>query len=183
MIRIAFDIGGTFTDFVLHDATSDVICTLKIPSTPDDPGRALISGFTELLQLAGTKAEVLGSVLHATTIATNAVLERKGAATGLITTEGFRDVLIIGRQKRYETYDLYIDKPEPLIPRQHILEVSERLDQSGEVINELDMASVDRAIDPILSTGRETVAVSLLHAYANPAHERAIRDRIKARAQ
>ena len=182
MIRIAFDIGGTFTDFVLHDATSDVTCTLKIPSTPDDPGRALISGFTELLQLAGTKAEALGSVLHATTIATNAILERKGAATGLITTEGFRDVLIIGRQKRYETYDLYIDKPEPLIPRQHILEVSERLDQSGEVINELDMASVDRAIDTLLSTGRETVAVSLLHAYANPAHERAIRDRIKARA-
>ena len=86
MIRIAFDIGGTFTDCVLHDATSDVTCTLKIPSTPDDPGRALISGFTELLQLAGTKAEALGSVLHATTIATNAILESKGAATGLITT-------------------------------------------------------------------------------------------------
>ena len=182
MIRIAFDIGGTFTDFVLHDAASDVTSTLKIPSTPDDPGRAVISGFAELLELAGTKAEVLCSVLHATTIATNAILERKGASTGLITTEGFRDVLIIGRQKRYETYDLYIDKPEPLIPRQHILEVSERLDQSGDVINELDMASVDHAIDTLLSTERETVAVSLLHAYANPVHERAIRDRIKARA-
>ncbi len=182
MIRIAFDIGGTFTDFVLHDAASDVTSTLKIPSTPDDPGRAVISGFAELLELAGTKAEALGSVLHATTIATNAILERKGASTGLITTEGFRDVLIIGRQKRYETYDLYIDKPEPLIPRQHILEVSERLDQSGDVINELDMASVDHAIDTLLSTERETVAVSLLHAYANPVHERAIRDRIKARA-
>lgn len=182
MTRIAFDIGGTFTDFVLHDAANDVTHTLKIPSTPDDPGQAVISGFNELLQLTGTKAEALSGVLHATTIATNAILERKGAATGLITTEGFRDVLIIGRQKRYETYDLYIDKPEPLIPRQHILEVSERLDQSGDVIVELDMASVDRAIDALLTTDRETVAVSLLHAYANPTHELAIRDRINARA-
>ena len=182
MIRIAFDIGGTFTDFVLHDAANDVTHTLKIPSTPDDPGQAVISGFNELLQLTGTKAEALSGVLHATTIATNAILERKGAATGLITTEGFRDVLIIGRQKRYETYDLYIDKPEPLIPRQYILEVSERLDQSGDVIVELDMASVDRAIDALLTTDRETVAVSLLHAYANPTHELAIRDRINARA-
>ena len=182
MIRIAFDIGGTFTDFVLHDAANDVTHTLKIPSTPDDPGQAVISGFNELLQLTGTTAEALSGVLHATTIATNAILERKGAATGLITTEGFRDVLIIGRQKRYETYDLYIDKPEPLIPRQHILEVSERLDQSGDVIVELDMASVDRAIDALLTTDRETVAVSLLHAYANPTHELAIRDRINARA-
>ena len=182
MTRIAFDIGGTFTDFVLHDAANDVTHTLKIPSTPDDPGQAVISGFNELLQLTGTKAEALSGVLHATTIATNAILERKGAATGLITTEGFRDVLIIGRQKRYETYDLYIDKPEPLIPRQHILEVSERLDQSGDVIVELDMASVDRAIDALLTPDRETVAVSLLHAYANPTHELAIRDRINARA-
>jgi len=182
MIRIAFDIGGTFTDFVLHDAANDVTHTLKIPSTPDDPGQAVISGFNELLQLTGTKAEALSGVLHATTIATNAILERKGAATGLITTEGFRYVLIIGRQKRYYTYDLYIDKPEPLIPRQHILEVSERLDQSGDVIVELDMASVDRAIDALLTTDRETVAVSLLHAYANPTHELAIRDRINARA-
>ena len=141
MTRIAFDIGGTFTDFVLHDAANDVTHTLKIPSTPDDPGQAVISGFNELLQLTGTKAEALSGVLHATTIATNAILERKGAATGLITTEGFRDVLIIGRQKRYETYDLYIDKPEPLIPRQHILEVSERLDQSGDVIVGLDTVS------------------------------------------
>ena len=182
MTRIAFDIGGTFTDFVLHDAANDVTHTLKIPSTPDDPGQAVISGFNELLQLTGTTAEALSGVLHATTIATNAILERKGAATGLITTEGFRDVLIIGRQKRYETYDLYIDKPEPLIPRQYILEVSERLDQSGDVIVELDMASVDRAIDALLTTDRETVAVSLLHAYANPTHELAIRDRINARA-
>ena len=182
MTRIAFDIGGTFTDFVLHDAANDVTHTLKIPSTPDDPGQAVISGFNELLQLTGTKAEALSGVLHATTIATNAILERKGAATGLITTEGFRDVLIIGRQKRYETYDLYIDKPEPLIPRQYILEVSERLDQSGDVIVELDMASVDRAIDALLTTDRETVAVSLLHAYANPTHELAIRNRINTRA-
>jgi N-methylhydantoinase A len=182
MIRVAFDIGGTFTDFVLHNGDSGESHFLKIPSTPDDPGRAVLTGLESLFQAAGAKAGDVASVLHATTVATNAVLERKGAATGLITTEGFRDVLIIGRQKRYETYDLYIAKPEPLVPRRHIVEVEERLDNNGGVVIPLDMASVDRAVDALLASGRETVAVSLLHAYANPVHEQAIRARIKARA-
>ena len=185
MIRVAFDIGGTFTDFVLHDSQGDGggdSHFLKIPSTPDDPGRAVLAGLESLFQAAGVEAGDVASVLHATTVATNAVLERKGAPTGLITTEGFRDVLIIGRQKRYETYDLYIAKPEPLVPRRHIVEVAERLDNAGAVVTPLDMASVDRAIDGLVAAGRETVAVSLLHAYANPEHEQAIRARIKARA-
>jgi N-methylhydantoinase A len=121
-------------------------------------------------------------VLHATTVATNAVLERKGAATGLITTAGFRDVLIIGRQKRYETYDLYIDKPQPLVQRRHIAEVIERVGVDGTVVTPLDMPSLDRAIDAMVASGREAVAVSLLHAYARPEHERAVRDRIAKRA-
>ena len=187
MIRVAFDIGGTFTDFVLHDSQGDQgnggeSHFLKIPSTPDDPSRAVLAGLESLFQEAGAKARDVASVLHATTVATNAVLERKGAPTGLITTEGFRDVLIIGRQKRYETYDLYIAKPEPLVPRRHIVEVKERLDNDGAVVTPLDMVSVDRAIDALLASGRETVAVSLLHAYANPEHEQAIRARIQARA-
>ena len=180
MIRVAFDIGGTFTDFVLQDGGASHF--LKVPSTPHDPGEAVLAGLERLFSLAGIKAAAIDSVLHATTVATNAVLERKGAATGLITTEGFRDVLIIGRQKRYETYDLYIDKPEPLVPRRHISEVFERVDPDGAVVTPLDSASVDRAIDAMLASGRETVAVSLLHSYANPAHEQAIRDRIQARA-
>jgi N-methylhydantoinase A len=121
-------------------------------------------------------------MLHATTVATNAVLERKGAATGLVTTAGFRDVLIIGRQKRYETYDLYIDKPAPLVARRHIAEVIERVDPHGQVVTELDEASVDRAIDTMVAAGRETAAISLLHAYARPEHERRIRERFAERA-
>jgi N-methylhydantoinase A len=183
MIRVAFDIGGTFTDFVLHDdADGGGTHFLKVPSTPRDPGEAVMAGLEVLLDKAGIEAGAVDGVLHATTVATNAVLERKGAAAGLITTEGFRDVLIIGRQKRYETYDLYINKPEPLVARRHIAEVTERVDFDGAVVTGLDMASVDRAIDAMLDAGRETVAVSLMHAYANPAHEQAIRDRISARA-
>jgi N-methylhydantoinase A len=182
MIRVAFDIGGTFTDFVLHDGESGKTLALKVPTTLRDPGEAVIAGLEKLLAMAGIAGSDVGMVLHATTVATNAVLERKGAATGLVTTDGFRDVLIIGRQKRYETYDLYIDKPQPLVQRRHIAEVVERVGADGTLVTPLDMPSVDRAIDAMVVSGREAVAVSLLHAYARPEHERAIRDRFAKRA-
>lgn len=182
MIRVAFDIGGTFTDFVLHDGTKGTTHALKVPTTLRDPGEAVIAGLEKILAMAGIAGSDVGMVLHATTVATNAVLERKGAATGLITTDGFRDVLIIGRQKRYETYDLYIDKPQPLVQRRYIAEVIERVGPDGTVVIPLDMPSVDRAIDAMVASGREAVAVSLLHAYAHPEHERAIRDRFAKRA-
>ena len=125
MITVAFDIGGTFTDFVLHDSANNRTHTLKVPTTPQDPSIAVMSGLATIIAEAEASPADVSTMLHATTVATNAVLERKGAATGLITTAGFRDVLIIGRQKRYETYDLYISKPKPLIPRRHIAEVTE----------------------------------------------------------
>ena len=109
MIRVAFDIGGTFTDFILSDGATAATHVLKVPTTPSDPSKAVITGLQHLLETVGIPGSSVDIVLHATTVATNAVLERKGAPTGLITTDGFRDVLIIGRQKRYETYDLYID--------------------------------------------------------------------------
>ena len=182
MIRIAFDIGGTFTDFVLHDAQSGQTLSRKVPTTPADPSLAVIDGLNAILREAGREGGDVGAMLHATTVATNAVLERKGARTGLVTTEGFRDVLIIGRQKRYETYDLYIDKPKPLVRRRHIVEVKERLAADGSVVEPLDMKSVDRAIDAMVAAERESVAVALLHAYANGAHERRIRARFHERA-
>ncbi|MGE0765278.1 MAG: hydantoinase/oxoprolinase family protein [Hyphomicrobiaceae bacterium] len=182
MIRVAFDIGGTFTDFVLHDARSGRTLTGKVATTPQDPSIAVITGLRQILASAEITGADLSAVLHATTVATNAVLERKGAKTGLITTEGFRDVLLIGRQKRYETYDLYIDKPKPLVKRRHIAEVRERVGSDGSEVVSLDMQSVDRAIDASLATGRETVGVALLHSYANPVHERRIRDRFRERA-
>src|SRR5262249_50629374 len=182
MIRVAFDIGGTFTDFVLHDDVRGTTRALKVPTTARDPSAAVIAGIEQLLAAAEVAAQDVDTVLHATTVATNAVLERKGAATGLVTTAGFRDVLIIGRQKRYETYDLYIDKPTPLVARRHIAEVIERIDPHGQVVTELDEASVDLAIDTMAAAGRETAAISLLHAYARPEHERRIRKRFAERA-
>jgi N-methylhydantoinase A len=182
LIRVAFDIGGTFTDFVLHDSRSGETATLKVPTTPDDPSLAVLAGLRDLLEKASARPGDVASLLHATTVATNAVLERKGAPTGLITTAGFRDVLLIGRQKRYETYDLYIDKPKPMVERRYIVEVNERMAPDGTVVSALDMDSVDRAIDVVLAERREAVAVCLLHAYANPDHERRIRARIRERA-
>ncbi len=182
MITVAFDIGGTFTDFVLHDAERSRTHTLKVPTTPQDPSIAVMGGLATIISAANVEPASVSTMLHATTVATNAILERKGAATGLITTQGFRDVLIIGRQKRYETYDLYISKPKPLIPRRYITEVTERMAPDGSVVTDLDMASVDAAIDEMLETDRQTIAVALLHAYANPDHECRIRDRIAERA-
>ncbi len=181
MIRVAFDIGGTFTDFVLHNSTNGDTLSLKVPTTPVDPSRAVIASLQQLLQSAGVEGEKIDLILHATTVATNAVLERKGAPTGLITTEGFRDVLIIGRQKRYETYDLYIDKARPLVQRRHIAEVVERLAPDGAVVTPLDDASIDRAIDVMVAADRQTIAVSLLHSYACPVHEQRVRAKIAAR--
>ena len=182
MIRVAFDIGGTFTDFVLSDDRTNATHALKVPTSSRNPGEAVVEGLEKLLAATGVRGNAVDVVLHATTVATNAVLERKGAKTGLITTAGFRDVLIIGRQKRYETYDMYIDKSEPLVQRRHIVEVIERVAPDGTVVTALDEESVKGAIDAMLETGRETVAVSLLHAYANPEHERRIREQIAARA-
>jgi N-methylhydantoinase A len=182
MISLAFDIGGTFTDFVLHDRAADKTWFLKVASTPKTPETAVLAGVDQILSRAGIELSAVETVMHATTVATNAIIERKGAAVGLLTTEGFRDILIIGRQKRYETYDLYIDKPAPLLKRRHIHEVRERVGYDGSVLKALDAASVDAAIDDLCASGRETVAVSLLHAYANPEHERQIRQRILERA-
>ena len=167
---------------MLHDEATGRSQMLKVPTTPGDPSVGVVDGLKQVLAAAGVSASQVDVQLHATTVATNAVLERKGAATGLITTAGFRDVLIIGRQKRYETYDLYISKPKPLVQRRHIGEVDERVGAAGEVVKALDMASVDAAIDEMIASGRQSVAVSLLHAYANPEHERQIRERIGQRA-
>lgn len=182
MIRVAFDIGGTFTDFVLQDDIKNFAYFLKVPSTPYDPGAAVLNGLEKLLGEARLENTSVNTLLHATTIATNAILERKGAATGLITTQGFRDILIIGRQKRYETYDLHINKPKPLIQRRHITEVVERTDFNGSISNPLDITSVDKAIEKMVSSNLEAIAVSLIHSYANPKNEQLIRDRISEKA-
>ncbi len=182
MLRASFDIGGTFTDFVLEGPGAVGTRFLKIPTSQADPAEAVLAGFQRLLDDAGVSAASIDSVLHGTTVATNAIIERKGAATALLTTRGFRDVLLIGRQKRSETYDLYMDKPPPLVRRRDIFELDERMAFDGEVLRALDTDALDATIDRLRDGGYEAVAVSLLHAYANPAHERAVRDRLAALA-
>ena len=179
MKRLAFDIGGTFTDFVYED--DETVHILKVPTTPKDPAQGVLDGLARLEASTSLITANLDTVLHATTVATNAIIERKGGRTALITTEGFRDILIIGRQKRYETYDLYMAKPAPLLQRRDIFEVSERTGFDGERVIPLDMGSVDAAIDRVKDGQYDAVAVALLHSYADPAHERQILDRLRER--
>jgi N-methylhydantoinase A len=175
--RLAFDIGGTFTDFVYED--DETVHVLKVPTTPDDPAQGVLDGIAQLETSASLNSADLDAVLHATTVATNAIIERKGGRTALITTEGFRDILIIGRQKRYETYDLYMAKPAPLLRRRDIFEVSERTGFDGERVTPLDMFSVNAAIEKVKDGQYDAVAVALLHSYADPVHERQIHDRLR----
>ena len=173
MIRIAFDIGGTFTDFVLHDAATKIVRFGKALTTPRNLEQAVLEGVDAILAAHGARSEEVASVLHATTIATNAILERKGSRTALITTTGFRDVLIIGRQKRYDTNNMHLDKPAPLIQRRHIFEVDERVAADGAIVTPLNRDSLAAAIEKLSNGDYEAVALSFLHAYANPSHEQA----------
>lgn len=182
MLRVAIDTGGTFTDFVFQDLSTGEKTFWKTPSTPSRPEEAVLRGLAHLTESLGADPSQVREILLATTVVTNAIIERKGSPTGLITTDGFRDVLIIGRQKRHDAYDLYLDKPRPLVPRRNIMEVNERLGHDGEIIRQLDMDSVERAIGALLEKGVESIAVCLLHSYANPVHERAIGEHLRALA-
>ena len=173
MLRLSVDTGGTFTDFVLRDEASGASWFAKTLSTPSDPARATLEGIERLASVRPFRLADVGEILIATTVATNAILERKGGRTALVTTRGFRDVLIMGRSKRFDTYDLWLDKPRPLVPRRAIHEVDERIGPDGEVLAPLDPDSVAAVAERLADDGVESVAVSLLHAYANPAHERA----------
>ena len=177
-MRVAFDIGGTFTDFVLEDRRAGVLRFHKVATTPRDPAQAVLEGLETLLRSAGVVPGEVSGILHATTVATNAILERKGARTALITTAGFRDVLIIGRQKRYDTYDMYLAKPVPLVRRRDIFEAAERVLADGTVEQPLDAAALDRLLKKMAGEHYESIAVCLLHAYAKPAHEKAIGARL-----
>ena len=157
--RIGVDVGGTFTDIVLHDSRSGALYVAKTLTTPGDLARAVMAGMDTVLEESGKEPSDVGALLHATTVATNAILERKGARTALLTTKGFRDVLILGRQKRYETYNLYFRKPEPLTRRRRIYEISERVDADGSVIAPIDMDGLDSVIDRLLAEGIESAAI------------------------
>ena len=173
---VGVDIGGTFTDFVV--SVDGSLRVHKLLSTPDDPARAMLAGLRE------TGPQGLGAIariVHGSTVATNAILERKGARTALIATQGFRDILAIGRQDRPHLYALQPRLPPPLIPRKWCYQVPERLDHTGQVLVPLDLAELDAVLDDIALQGIESIAVCLLYSYLNPAHENAIRARILER--
>ncbi len=169
--RVGFDVGGTFTDFVLQ-APSGELTTGKRLTTYPDPSAACLAGLDELIGGAGVDWAALSQAVHGTTLGSNVVIERKAAGVGLLTTRGFRDVLIIGREKRYQVYDLQIEKPAPLIRRRVIGEVTERVLADGSVRTPLDEADARRAIRALAARGVTTLAICLLHAYLNPVHER-----------
>ena len=180
--RIGVDIGGTFTDGTLVDSTSGRVTTSKVLSTPYDPASGFISAVQKLLDLNDSvKPEAVEHVVHATTVATNAIIEGKTAKTAFVTTEGFRDMLEIARQIRPSLYDLQFEKPAPLVPRQLCFEVPERLDAKGQVVTPLDEAALDEVVDRIAESGVEAVAVCLLHSYRNGDHEQRIGKAIAAK--
>ena len=177
--RLGCDIGGTFTDFVLLDDASGDIRVHKCLTTPGDPSDAVEAGIVALSQVQPGFSADLGEVIHGTTLVINAILERKGAATGLLTTRGFRDVLELGREIRYAPYDVFAEFPEPLVPRPLRLEVDERVLADGTVLRPLDEAGARRAVEELAAMGVESIAVCLINAFENPSHERRLQELIE----
>ena len=177
--RIGVDIGGTFTDLALSGSDGRVE-TLKLSSTPEDYSRGIVAGIEALLAQAGATAAQVEEIVHATTVATNTILEMKGARTALVTTEGFRDVLELRRLRVPQLYDLQYEKPAPLVPRRHRFEVPERLGPRGEVWRPLDEDAVAAIAEALRAADVEAVAICLLHAYVNPAHEIRVAELIRA---
>ena len=170
--RIGFDIGGTFTDFILLDTQHNDIRLHKCLTTPADPSVGALEGLAQIVADAGIGLGDIGDIVHGTTLVTNALIERRGAKLGLITTAGFRDILEMGTEQRYDIYDLFLQYPEPLVPRARRLEVPERMDRDGNTVLAVDTAAVVDAARTLAADGVEAVAVCFLHAYRNPAHER-----------
>ena len=170
--RIGVDIGGTFTDIVLARSDGRLFIH-KISSTTAEPEKAVVAGILDLLGRAGMAAAAIVEILHGTTVGSNTILQRQGAATGLLTTKGFRDVLEIGRVRTPDLFDLDWDKPEPLVRRRHRLEIAERIAADGSVVRPLDEAGLDAAMGFLVAEGIEAVAICFINSYRNPAHERA----------
>ena len=178
--RIGIDVGGTFTDFTLLDEHDGGVSFHKVASTPGDPSEAIATGIAELMSAHGVSPAEIRHVGHGTTVATNLIIERKGAPTGLLTTRGFRDVLEIGRQVRPHLYDYSHGKPAPLVAREHRLELDERMNAQGEVLRPLAEAELESAVRTLKAAGVCAVAVCFLHSYRNPAHEARAREALAA---
>ena len=171
------DVGGTFTDIAL--SAGERIHTAKALTTPERPVEGVLEGIGYALDATGLDPGGFRSVIHGTTLATNALIERRGARVGVITTDGFRDILEIGYERRYDQYDINLGQPDRIVPRDRMFGVRERINASGGIIEALDEASLALAIERLLDDGVESVAVCLLHSYQNPAHEHRVRERLR----
>src|SRR5580704_12132148 len=172
--RLGVDIGGTFTDVALETAGRRY--SAKILTTPEAPERAVLEAIGAVLREAAIKPADLSIIIHGTTLATNAIIERKGAKTALVTTEGFRDTIEIRHENRFEQYDVNIDLPPPLVPRRLRWVVPERIDARGRVVMPLDETAVAAFAQRIEADGVESIAIGFLHSYVNPQHEQRVRD-------
>jgi len=179
--QVGIDIGGTFTDVVILDPASGRVSLGKQLTSTDNPARAVIEVIREMLGRDKIAPRQVVKAIHGTTLVTNLIIERKGALTGVLTTRGFRDALEIAREMRYDIYDIFLELPKPLVPRRRRLEVAERLDNRGDVIIPLTPDEAERAAKELLALGVESAAISLLHSFRNPAHERMLRESILAK--
>ncbi len=172
--RLAVDIGGTFTDVVLEGPSGRV--TTKVLTTPAAPEEGVVEGIGVVLKASGIAPGAIGLFIHGTTLATNALIERKGAKTAFVTTAGLRDILEMGYEKRFEQYDVYMDKPAPLVPRPLRFPVKERISARGRVLAPVDEADLRQAAEAIRAAGVQAVAIGFIHAYAHADHERRARE-------
>jgi N-methylhydantoinase A len=177
--RIGVDVGGTFTDLSLYDVATGRLEFAKTPSTPADQAIGVAEGVRQLVERLHMSATEISFFIHGTTVATNTLLERRGARTALIVTAGFRDVLQIGRQERPHLYDWRVRRPEPLVPRRLRFEVRERVLYTGEVLTPLDKEDLESVLGRLREADVQAVAICLLHSYANPAHERAVGEAVR----
>ncbi|KIC31262.1 hydantoinase/oxoprolinase family protein [Leisingera sp. ANG-S5] len=180
-LRLAIDIGGTFTDTVLVAGEDRILASTKTLTTHQDPGIGAMEGAARVMAQAGRSLGEVTGFIHGTTLATNALIERRGARVATVTTEGFRDILEIAYERRYSQYDINLEKPDLLVPRERALTIRERMSATGEVLIPMEDSAVEALIAELDASGAEAVAVCLMHAYSNPDHERRLRDILAAR--
>ena len=177
--KLGFDIGGTFTDFILLNEKSGEIHTHKILTTPEEPSDAVIDGISHLIDKYDIDPKKIVHTTHATTLITNAFIERKGSKTGLICTSGFSDIIEIGNEMRYDIYDLLIELPEPIVSRNNRFEVDERITATGTVFKKLNTTQLNKIVDNIIKSGIEAVGICFLHSYKNNSHEEKVKEILK----
>src|SRR5256885_1024415 len=170
-LRIGIDIGGTFTDAALVDGETGAICVVKVLTTPEDPAQGFMAALERGLAECQAGGGDVAAVVHATTVATNAIIEGTTARVGMLVTRGFRDILEIGRQIRSRLYDVHLTKPRPLVPRRWSFGIRERLDAEGRVLEALDVEEVRHVVRQCKAAGLEAIVCCFLHSYINPAHE------------